>query len=317
MKAEPARLRRLPALRATVAAVVAACLVAGPAAPSTIARLTDSAASTGAFTADTLNPPTGLGVTGGTTANLTWTPTVDTYAGGYDVMRSTVSGSGYATIASPTPRTVSSYLDSPTVDGTYYYVLRSTASNWTSVQTGQVTAVVFMGVTGFKPCTAQAAETNGDANGYEVTPANGCADDGAIARDVDSGTNVNTTCGNAGKDRHRFTTFGIALPGTVTSINGISVRVKAAIDAVAGTNRICAELSWNNGVNYTAFQQVDITSTTLTNYTLGGTAFLWGRAWAVGNFTNANFRVRLTDVSSVATRDFSLDSVQVQVNYTP
>jgi hypothetical protein len=308
--------RRRTVTRA-VAALVVIGLAGGPVAPAALGLLTDQATSTAAFTADTLDAPTGLAAAGGVTASLTWTPTVDLYAAGYDVMRSIVSGLGYATIASPTPRTVASYVDAPTTDGTYYYVLRSYLQNWTSAQTAQVTAVVFMGVTGFKPCTAQAAETNGDANGYEVTAANGCADDGAIARDVDSGTNVNTTCGNAGKDRHRFTTFGITLPGAVTSINGISVRVKGAIDAVAGTNVICAELSWNNGTNYTAFQQVNITSTALTTYTLGGPAFLWGRAWAVGNFTNANFRVRLTDVSSVATRDFSLDSVQVQVNYTP
>lgn len=303
-------------LKAVVAVAVIA-VAAGPVAPETIGRLSDQASSTGAFNSDTLDPPTGLAAVGGTTASLSWTPTVDLYAVGYDVMRSIVSGSGYATIASPSPRTVSAYVDSPTTDGTYYYVLRSTAAIWTSVQTAQVSAAVFMGVTGFRQCTAQAVEPGGDANGYEVTPADGCADDGAVAADVNSGTNLMLGCANAGKDKHRFTTFGITLPGTVTSINGISVRVKAAVDATTGTNRICAQLSWNNGGNYTAAQQVDITSTTLTTYTLGGPAFLWGRAWTVAQFSNANFRVRLIDASSVATRDFSLDSVEVQVNYTP
>lgn len=300
-----------------VAAVAVVGLAVGPAVPGTRGLLGDQATPTGAFATDTLNPPTGLGAVGGATASLSWTPTVDLYAGGYDVMRSIVSGSGYATIASPSPRTASAYVDAPTTDGTYFYVLRSTAASWTSALTAQVSAAVFMGVTGFRPCTAQAPEAGGDGNGYQTTPANGCVDDGAVARDIDSGTNLLLPCTNAGKDKHRFTTYGFNLPGVVTSINGITVRVEAAVDAVAGTNRICAELSWNAGVNYTAPQQVDITSTALTNYTLGGPAFLWGRAWAVGNISNANFRVRLTNVSSVATRDFSLDTVQVQVNYTP
>jgi hypothetical protein len=311
----------LPAHATLLKAVVAFAIVGlagGPVAPGTRGLLVDQASSTGSFTTDTLDPPTGLGAVGGLNAQLTWTITPDTYASGYEILRSTVSGGGYALVATATPRTVASHTDTP-VPNTYYYVLRSYFSNWTSAQTAEVFAVVVLGGanTGFVPCTAQAAEAGGDNNGYEVNPANGCVDDGAFAADVNSGTNVNLTCTNAGKDKHRFTTFGIPLPGTVTSIDGISIRVKAGVDATAGTNRICAQLSWNNGVTYTAAQNVDITSTTLTTYTMGGPAFLWGRVWAVGNFSNANFRVRLMDVSSVATRDFRLDAVQVQVNYTP
>lgn len=297
-------------------AVALVGLALGPGAPGTRGLLVDQASSTGAFTTDTLNPPTGLGAVGGVNAQLSWTITPDTYASGYEILRSTVSGSGHVLVATATPRTVASHTDAP-LAGTYYYVLRSYFSNWTSVQTAEVSAVIGLGSTGFLACTAQAAEAGGDNNGYEGAPANACVDDGAVATDVNSGSNTNTGCTNNGKDKHRFTTFGLPLPGTVTAINGISVRIKAGADAIGGTTRICAQLSWNNGTTYTATQQVDLTATALTTYTLGGTAFLWGRVWAVGDFSNANFRVRLSDVSSVATRDFSLDSVQVQVNYTP
>lgn len=305
-----------PVLRVAAALAILA-LVVGPVAPPTIGRLTGQAGATGSFTTDPLDPPTGLAVMAGAIASLSWVPTSDHYAGGYDVMRSLVSGSGHLTVASPSPRTVSSYADTPATDGTYYYVLTSTASNWTSAQTAQVTADVFMGVTGFLACTAHSAELGGDGDGYELAPENGCVVDAAVAQDVDTGLGAALGCAAVATDKHRFTSFGIALPPAVTSIDGISVRVKAAVDATAGTNRICAELSWDNGLSYTAAQSVDLTSTTLTTHTLGGPAFLWGRAWALGNFSNANLRVRLIDYSSVATRDFSLDSVQVQVNYTP
>lgn len=48
-----------------------------------------------------------------------------------------------------------------------------------------------------------------------------------------------------------------------------------------------------------------------------GAADTWGRTWASGDFSNANFRVRITDVASSTSRDFSLDWVGVQVSYTP
>jgi hypothetical protein len=285
--------------------------------PATLAVLIDSGTSDATFTTDGLDPPTSLSATGGASAGLAWTPTVDTYASGYQVLRSTTSGSGYAQVATATPRTASSYADVPTTDGTYYYVLRSYLSSWTSAQTAEVSAVVKMGNTGLKACTTQSADTNGDANGYETNPGNGCTDDGLTANDVNSGTSTNTSCANAGKDRHRFATFGLGLPGAVTSIDGLSVSVKVAVDATGGTNRICAQLSWNAGTSWTATQQVNVTSTAQTWYALGGSAFLWGRAWAVGDLSDGNFRVRLIDVASVSTRDFFLDSVQVQVTYTP
>ena len=41
----------------------------------------------------------------------------------------------------------------------------------------------------------------------------------------------------------------------------------------------------------------------------------WGRTWAVGDFTNANFRIRVTDVSNNANRDFFLDWIAARVSY--
>ena len=136
-----------------------------------------------AFDADTLNPAASLNATGGASISLSWTATSDTYASGYHVLRSTTSGSGYAQIAQVTPRTTTTYIDSPSV-GTYYYVVRAYYQNWESVNSNEATAGVSTN-TGFANCTANAAVTtsSGDNNGYETTPGNACADDAANASD--------------------------------------------------------------------------------------------------------------------------------------
>ena len=52
-------------------------------------------------------------------------------------------------------------------------------------------------------------------------------------------------------------------------------------------------------------------------YVLGGTANNWGRTWSAADFSNTNFRVRVIDVASNTSRDFSLDYVAVNVTYAP
>jgi hypothetical protein len=107
---------------------------------TSLARYMDNAATAALFTADTLTPPTGLGVSGGfgLTATLTWTPTLETYATGYRVYRSTTSGSGFVLVATVTPRTATTTTNSPALPGTYYYILRSYAANWLSAPSNQV-----------------------------------------------------------------------------------------------------------------------------------------------------------------------------------
>jgi hypothetical protein len=41
----------------------------------------------------------------------------------------------------------------------------------------------------------------------------------------------------------------------------------------------------------------------------------WGFSWTLSTLSNANFRVRVIDVSSSTSRDFLLDRVAVRVNY--
>jgi hypothetical protein len=171
--------------------------------------------------------------------------------------------------------------------------------------------------TGFLSPTTQLAVTAsaGDNNGYQTSPANAFANDSVFATDLDSGNNKNTSCTNTGKDKHQFYSYGLNIPsGTV---QGIQVRLDARTDSTSGSPKICVEISWNGGTSWTAAKSTPTLSTTEATYNLGGTADTWGRAWALGDFSNTNFRLRVTDVASNTSRDFFLDYIAVNVSYLP
>jgi hypothetical protein len=91
----------------------------------------------------------------------------------------------------------------------------------------------------------------------------------------------------------------------------------ARADSTSGSPRICVQLSWDGGVTWTAAKTTSTLSTSEATYSLGGAADTWGRSWSSGDFSNANFRVRVINVSSSTSRDFSLDWVAVRVTYQP
>ena len=91
------------------------------------------------FVADILGPPADLTPTCGSTITLDWTATVDTYASGHRVFRSTTPGGPYSQIAEITPRTTVTYDDTPTA-GIYYYVLRAYYLSWESTDSNEVVA---------------------------------------------------------------------------------------------------------------------------------------------------------------------------------
>jgi subtilisin family serine protease len=172
--------------------------------------------------------------------------------------------------------------------------------------------------TGWLSPTANAAVTSsaGDNNGYEVSAANAYADDNLYAVDNNSGTNTSTSCTANQKDKHRFYNYGISIPSGAT-IQGIEVRLNAKVDSTSGSPKLCVQLSWNGGTTWTATKSTATLSTTELAYVLGGAADTWGRTWSVGDFSDANFRVRIIDVASSTARDFSLDAVAVRVSYQP
>lgn len=313
-------MRRRPLLTVVaVAALVPALL--GSSAAASLARLTNADSSGKALSTDTLDPPTSLAATGGTSASLTWVATPDTYASGYELRRATVTGGPYTVVATITPRTTVATTDAPGANGTYYYALRSTFQNWLSVNSNEAVATIALGstATGFKTCTltSTAADTGGDNNGYELLALNACGDDLLFASDVNSGTNTTVNCTNTGKDRHRFWDFGLGLPASVTAVSGIQVRADAGMNNNGGTSRICVELSWNGGTTWTTPKFVTLSGAAITTYAFGATNDLWGRTWLGSNFSNANFRVRLTNATNQPNKNFLLEYLAVQVTYTP
>lgn len=141
------RARRTSGLPLTLSLALCLALVgsSGLALPatSTLALLGDSESAPSTFTTEILDPPTSVDATAVLflTVNITWVATVDTRATGYQVLRSTTSGSGYAVIGTVTPRSATSFTDLPLVPGTYYYVLRSYFGPWTSVNSNQDSVV--------------------------------------------------------------------------------------------------------------------------------------------------------------------------------
>jgi hypothetical protein len=167
---------------------------------------------------------------------------------------------------------------------------------------------------GYLDCTANAAVTSGagDNDGYETNPGNACADNGGEAQDRNSGTGTSTSCSNSGKDKHDFYDYNIPDPGA-TPVLGIDVTLDARIDSSSGTRRLCVQLSWDGGNNWTSTQQTNNLSTSERRYVLGSSSDTWGHSWTPSDLTNANFRVRVIDVGSSTSRDFYLDWVAVRI----
>ena len=168
--------------------------------------------------------------------------------------------------------------------------------------------------TGFLAPSANAAVNGGDTNGFQTAPSNAYVADSQFAIDTNSGTNTNTTCTNAGKDKHNYFNYNFNVPGGA-SIRGIEVRLDARVDSAANSPRICVQLSSDGGTTWTTALSTTTLTTTTAAYILGGATNTWGRTWTAGDFSNANFRVRIIDVASSTARDFSLDRVAVQVTY--
>ena len=196
----------------------------------------------------------------------------------------------------PTPPNTSTSTATPTVGPT----ATATASALTN--------------TGFRSPAANAANGGGDGNGFESNPANAHADDIANATDNNSGSGTSTSCTSNSKDRHSFFNYGFSIPSGV-AISGIEVRLDARADSSSSSPRMCVQLSWNGGSTWTVAKQTGSLGTSMGTFTLGSAADKWGRTWSPAEFANANFRVRVINVSSSTSRDFFLDWVAVRVSY--
>lgn len=169
--------------------------------------------------------------------------------------------------------------------------------------------------TGFANPTSNSSDSGGDGNGFDSNPTRAYSDNNSFAVDTNSGNGAGTNCTGSDKDKHRFYNYGFSLP-TGANINGIEVRLDAKVDSVAGGPSMCVQLSWNGGTTWTAAKQTTNLTTGEVSYTLGGASDNWGRTWSDTELSNTNFRLRVIDVATDITRDFSLDWAGVKVYYS-
>jgi polyhydroxybutyrate depolymerase len=161
------------------------------------------------------------------------------------------------------------------------------------------------GNTGFQNPSAQAADTGGDGNGFEGSPANAFSDDTASA-----------TNNNGAGDRHRFFGYNLTIP-TGCTVRGIEVRMDWRLDSTFGTSSQGIELSADGGATWTAAKVDTRETTTLHTVVLGSGTDTWGRTWTPDQLGSASFRVRVTANSTSALRDFFLEWVPVRVTFGP
>lgn len=124
---------------------LAACMI-GIAVPAYAQFGSNLSVAANSLSTATLQPGTDLSATascdGADTAKITldWTATSSSFADGYDVYRGSTDGGPYDNIGHVTG-TTKTYVDHGlTTNTTYFYVVQSTASNWTSINSNQAQA---------------------------------------------------------------------------------------------------------------------------------------------------------------------------------
>jgi len=163
-------------MRCATSIIIALAAVAGVAAavPVSSASFTDLDDNLGnTFASDALDSASTLSATTGTSISLSWTPTSDAYATGHRIYRAEASGGPYTAVATLSPRSTVSFVDTP-APGDYYYVVRAVAGGWESAPTNEAAA------TRLDPGTADAGGPYAIAEG-DTLVLDGSASLGAVS----------------------------------------------------------------------------------------------------------------------------------------
>jgi hypothetical protein len=136
----------VPVVAAAILVAAAASILLGP---SSAAAWTSRTSNPGnAFGSDSLAPPTGLDARGrcsllivGPEVALSWSASASSYAGGYQILRSSAAGGPYTQVGSVNGRATVSYVDTQVSGGrTYHYVIKATHQSWTSADSNEASA---------------------------------------------------------------------------------------------------------------------------------------------------------------------------------
>lgn len=107
-------------------------------------------------------------------------------------------------------------------------------------------------------------------------------------------------------------TFGLVSGYT---INGIVVNVEFSSTSWEYTAYVKCALSWNDGTNYTSDSaEQSVANATDETKTFGGSTNTWGRTWAVSEFANGTFRLKVYGRATVSL--VKIDYITVTVYYT-
>ncbi len=159
---------------------------------------------------------------------------------------------------------------------------------------------------------------NDDATGFTDPSSNGtgstCASpaNAYTSNDVDTGCNPTASQGVVDVDN-----FGFAI--TSTSIDGIEVRVEAAINNVPATYYASCQLLDASGSPVGNTKNTsNWTTTSDVAYTIGGTSDMWGTSLTEADIEDADFGVRCTTVKTSGTpaRSLLVDNIDIQITYT-
>jgi hypothetical protein len=163
------------------------------------------------------------------------------------------------------------------------------------------------------PTTASAVTSlAGDNNGYTGTAGWWSSFNGVVGTDASSGTASSQSCTSTARDKENFSGFSMGSLGP--SVLGVRVQLRGRASSTGSSPKFCVQLSKDGGSTWTAGKVTATLKTSLTTYTLGTTADLWGFSWTAADF-GSNFRVRIVDLANSTARTFYLDGVSVSVTY--
>jgi hypothetical protein len=154
----------------------------------------------------------------------------------------------------------------------------------------------------------QSPDSYENVAGFVTTPQNAYASDNTYAIfDPDSNESVD------------YYGFDFSSIPAGAQIDGIEISVETYLTSVGDAPRqFTLTPRYNSrGTNAPSSANTGNFGGTDTTLTVGGATSLFGRTWTVGDFTTANFSMRIQEDTAFAfNQDLSLDHIQVKVYYT-
>jgi hypothetical protein len=148
-------------------------------------------------------------------------------------------------------------------------------------------------------------EIGGDPDFRWPTATAGEWSNGANAYDGQNGTYATTDTDTASS-----TFYDYHLPISGNTIGGVTVQLEIAAFPAGGT--IDVQLSWDGGSTWTSVKTTSALTASDTIVTLGSNSDKWGRsAWSAADFSDTNFRVRLT--ANTSSNTIYVDAIKVKV----